>query len=1019
MAKEEREKFLKEALEKEAKQLEEYYRWLQNHMPPAIYKEISQEDLMMIAHSLINFDLQDYETQIDLKGRAIAIRLDSADADLKILKNYRMYGIKKYRAFVSDVPPPISRIRSNLRIAVIVFSEIGEKELTKAQREEIRDIIREKELTINDKEFDQLIDDINPRFLLSLTKERLITAIKLYFQARDNDACQYEVRYNKDWQENRDIPSLQIVLAWSNVPKRHFIYRIAKTIYRHGLVMKKVNAAYIKPHSSNSVLIMSLGLHGQNGNAAWEESDIDDLLKEILTVKYFEGYEAIDDLFVDKGLLSGNLSNFIKCSIDFIHQMLVHADLNMYAPMYIEEALCRHPELTEQLAKAFELKFHPEKNDIEQFNQIKEEFLSAVDRLDTGHEINDMRRKNILFQGMNFINHTLKTNFYRNNKTSYCFRLDPNFMNYLPYDRQEKFPELPYSVFFSKGMFFIGFHIRFKDLSRGGLRTVIPRGMEQMIVERNNVFSECYALSFTQQRKNKDIPEGGSKAVIFLEPYEKRYSEADIYRKELEKADVKEKEIEKRIEEYHKEQKLEHLYHAQRSFIESFLVLVNCEPDGKLRTKNIVDYWKKPEYIYLGPDENMHNVMIDWMAEYSKNHHYAPGASFITSKPSTGINHKEYGVTSLSVNVYMEEVLLFLGIDPKVDPFTIKISGGPDGDVAGNLILNLYRYYPKTAKLLALTDVSGTIYDPEGLDLKAMKTLFEEGKPICNYPAKKLNEGGFLLDLQTKREIDPYTQQSLCWRREKGRLIEEWLSGNEMNTLFRHNLNQVHTDVFVPAGGRPRTLNANNWREYLDETGQPTSRAIVEGANLYLTPTARHELENLGVILIKDSSANKGGVICSSLEVLIGLTITSEQFLAEKPEFMEEILATIRRMAKNEAQLLLKTHAENHEFLSDISEMISDRINTFTYQIYDFLQSISLSNDPNDPLIRCLLNYCLPLLRTKYQENILNIPDIHKKAIIACHLASQVVYKRGLDWHPTIVDVLPLIANDQEIISND
>ncbi len=72
-----------------------------------------------------------------------------------------------------------------------------------------------------------------------------------------------------------------------------------------------------------------------------------------------------------------------------------------------------------------------------------------------------------------------------------------------------------------KGLHFIGFHIRFRDLSRGGLRTVFPERMEQMLIERNNVFSECYNLAYTQQKKNKDIPEGGAKGVIFLEPYER------------------------------------------------------------------------------------------------------------------------------------------------------------------------------------------------------------------------------------------------------------------------------------------------------------------------------------------------------------------------------------------------------------------------------------------------------------------------------------------------------------------
>ncbi len=31
-----------------------------------------------------------------------------------------------------------------------------------------------------------------------------------------------------------------------------------------------------------------------------------------------------------------------------------------------------------------------------------------------------------------------------------------------------------------------------------------------------SMFEECYNLALTQQRKNKDIPEGGSKGVVLL-----------------------------------------------------------------------------------------------------------------------------------------------------------------------------------------------------------------------------------------------------------------------------------------------------------------------------------------------------------------------------------------------------------------------------------------------------------------------------------------------------------------------
>jgi len=540
-----------------------------------------------------------------------------------------------------------------------------------------------------------------------------------------------------------------------------------------------------------------------------------------------------------------------------------------------------------------------------------------------------------------------------------------------------------------------------------------------MITERNNVFSECYNLAYTQQKKNKDIPEGGSKAILFLEPYEQLLLEAQIFRKELKAAGHEEPQVEETIAQFKKEQKIEYLYQMQRAFIHSLLTLVNCNDDGSLKAKDVIDYWKKPEYLYLGPDENLHNIMIEWIADYSKRCGYKPGVAFISSKPKVGINHKEYGVTSLGVNVCMVEVLQYLDIDPKKDPFTIKISGGPDGDVAGNQILNLYKQFPKTAKLLAITDISGTIFDPKGLDLSILAGLFHESKPIAAYPPKKLNDGGFLLDLQTKKEQTAYTTKTLCWRKEKGKLVEEWLSGSDMNHLFRHNLHQVHTDIFIPAGGRPRTLNDHNFNDFIDSKGEPTSRAIVEGANLYLTPLARRELEKQGVIIIKDSSANKGGVICSSMEILAGLTLTEEEFIKEKPELMGEILSIIAERARNEAQLLLKTHSDTGEYLTDLSDKISDKINTYTYELLDYLDTIVLPSHPDDPLVKALLNFCPSLLAQKYRERIItNLPSLHKKAIISCYIASRLVYSKGMKWQPSIVDVLPLIASDPNITSS-
>jgi glutamate dehydrogenase len=169
-------------------------------------------------------------------------------------------------------------------------------------------------------------------------------------------------------------------------------------------------------------------------------------------------------------------------------------------------------------------------------------------------------------------------------------------------------------------------------------------------------------------------------------------------------------------------------------------------------------------------------------------------------------------------------------------------------------------------------------------------------------------------------------------------------------------------------------------------------------------------------LIIKDSSANKTGVICSSFEVLCGLTLGDENFLANKNQLVIEILERLKLCAWNEADLLLRTHQATGEFLTDISDKISQRINQFTYQLLDYLDTIKLSSDPQDPFQKTFLSYCLPTLREKYRDCLISqIPEHHKKAIIACHIAASLVYRRGLAWIPTIVDILPILLEHKEI----
>src|SRR5690242_7941359 len=103
-------KELQEAVERESKKFEQFYSWVQNHMPPSFFEDADAETIVLVAHSLMDFDTQGFFSHIHLKNKGIALCLDSPDADLRILRHYRNRAIKNYRTFVSNAPPPFSGV---------------------------------------------------------------------------------------------------------------------------------------------------------------------------------------------------------------------------------------------------------------------------------------------------------------------------------------------------------------------------------------------------------------------------------------------------------------------------------------------------------------------------------------------------------------------------------------------------------------------------------------------------------------------------------------------------------------------------------------------------------------------------------------------------------------------------------------------------------------------------------------------------------------------------------------------
>lgn len=487
----------------------------------------------------------------------------------------------------------------------------------------------------------------------------------------------------------------------------------------------------------------------------------------------------------------------------------------------------------------------------------------------------------------------------------------------------------PYAVFFVRGRSYQGFHVRFQDVARGGLRLVCPRSVEAHTAESERLFDEAYSLARAQHLKNKDIPEGGAKAAVLVFPG----------------ADPS---------------------FAGKTFANTLLDLTIDRPrkDGE-----------PPELIYLGPDENVSVALIEWVTQRAAYRGHPLPSAFMSSKPGAGINHKEFGITSEGVTVFLEESLRHLGIDPEHDPFTVKVTGGPDGDVAGNEIRILLTRYPRTAKIVGIADGSGAAEDPDGLNPKELLRLVSEVRPIADFEPAKLSS--------------------------KGRVVSvEEPGGVELrNTLH----NRLTADAFIPAGGRPSTINQENWRQFLTPEGVPSSRLIVEGANLFLTDQARSALSQLGASIIKDSSANKCGVICSSFEVLASMLLTEEEFLQHKQEFVGQVIERLRALARAEAELLFREHKRR----PDLSlPSLSVRLSQIMLRTAEAVAQASVDplEDRQGGTREVLQQYLPPLLQQVAGARLTQIPVDYRQRIVACSLAGKIVYREGITYLEDLPD---------------
>ncbi|KAI9338539.1 Glutamate/Leucine/Phenylalanine/Valine dehydrogenase-domain-containing protein [Obelidium mucronatum] len=615
---------------------------------------------------------------------------------------------------------------------------------------------------------------------------------------------------------------------------------------------------------------------------------------------------------------------------------------------YILDIIKLYPDLLKLLYMNFAMVHYinPAQNDLKP--SLSYQRLQTTPIL-TEAELMDKIRKTVqnnhelmIFESyVTFNKHVLKTNFYQPTKVALSFRMDPKFLPDVEY------PQPLYGMFLVIGSEFRGFHLRFRDIARGGIRIVKSRNREAYSINLRSLFDENYNLANTQQRKNKDIPEGGSKGTILL----------DINQQDNPKV-------------------------AFDKYVDCILDLLIPGESPGIKEK-IVDKYGRPEILFFGPDEGTADYM-DWASQHARKRGASFWKAFTTGKSQSlgGIPHDLYGMTTRSVHQYVIGIYRKLGL--KEENITKMQTGGPDGDLGSNEI--------KISKdrTIGIVDGSGVLCDPEGIHREEMLRLATSRLMVNHFDVSKLSKKGFrvLVDEVNVKLPD-------------GTIVD---SGLKFRNEF--HLNPLSSaDIFVPCGGRPEAIDLTNVDTMFGLDGNPRFKYIVEGANLFITQEARLRLEKAGVTLFKDASANKGGVTSSSLEVLAALSFNDEEFHEHMqvhdgvvPPFYQEYVKSVQAFIEKTAELEFECLWREALRTGKPKSVLSDNLSVGIVRLNEELQSTTLWE--NVPLRKIVLKEAFPklLLDKLGLETLLKrVPENYVKAIFGSYLASRFIYKYGTE----------------------
>ena len=971
-------------LESRYRQATENLGWLHENMPRYFFVTMGRENEAITNLILGMQNLRNQRKMIltDQVNKLIVARLDVPGSLYDTLVSLEGRDISY--AEITHSARPVLDTTQNLEVLRFEFERKSHLEVSGAMRAKIPGQIKEAVQAAMKslypgfcfKEFDKHLNLLwlnNDAYVRWSPPERVARILWLYQQGLQHEGLFLDV---EETSREMNPQEFRILFSVENPPQLGFLTQAMEVFKRLNIGVRRAYSLHI----SNGLHWYFLGnfyVSPYGGHALTRDSGLFARLRtELYNTQILAAEDGAYKAFVSNGLMNGEDASLANALVSFCQTTLGHAQPDRFSMEAVKDALLGHPDIVIMLIDLFRKRFDPglERRE-EEYGQALEVTRKTIDDHNTGYKHLDEIRRTIYKTCLLFVTRSLKTNFFIPEKHALSFRLDPAYLSELGPEFREDLPaRKPYRITFFYGRRGAGYHVGFSDMARGGWRTIICRSSDELTNNANNLFREVIVLAHTQHLKNKDIYEGGSKMAVVLDARELGSPQAAI----------------------------QQLYKVQLAFLNAFLDLLVTE-NGRAKDPRVVDYYGEDELIELAPDENMHDTMIEIIARQAIKRGYLLGAGIISSK-RVGINHKQYGVTSRGVLKSAMIAMRQIGIEMLNHPFTVKLTGGPNGDVGGNALRLLVNQCPQ-ARINGIIDASGALYDPLGADHEELGRLVHQ-EDICGFNPEKLHPGGLLLFSENTRQESMKQLYRKVNRTDSG-IEETWSTADEFQRELEELLFSLRSDLFLPCGGRPETIDAQNWQRFFSEERQPCARVIVEGANSFISPEARVSLQKGGVIILRDSSANKCGVITSSYEIIANLLMTDKEFLKHKETYVKDVLTILDCRVRDEANLIFARHrkAEGRLLYTEISAAISEEINELYDKLYAYFKQQAEHLD--QPLFSKVLLHHLPAIvqeHPKYRDRVRILPAKIKCAILASEIASSTVYGGG--WEDDFEDKL-------------